>query len=226
MTYAVSDVHGRLGPFREVLAKAGYGDGDRLFFVGDAVDRGPDGVGVLDEALSLPGCTFLAGNHEDMMMQAVDPDGVKSRYWFDIWMNNGGGTTWESFLKLPRERRAAILDALGRAPEEVDAEAGGTAFRLVHARPGRDRTERLWGRMDLFLPRTVPGKVVVVGHTPVCHMHPSMSKYLSGCGDHMSVFRGDGFVAIDCGSGLPDGFPKRAVGLLRLDDMAEFYAAV
>ena len=53
-TWVVSDVHGHLADLRERLEHAGLVDGDRwvgddavLWVLGDLVDRGPDGIGVV-----------------------------------------------------------------------------------------------------------------------------------------------------------------------------------
>ena len=47
--FVVGDVHGMFSALRELLAVAGFDDRrDRLFSVGDLIDRGPDSRGSLD----------------------------------------------------------------------------------------------------------------------------------------------------------------------------------
>ena len=48
MLYAVGDIHGEREMLQELLAKLPLQTGDRLVFMGDYVDRGPDSKGVVD----------------------------------------------------------------------------------------------------------------------------------------------------------------------------------
>ena len=45
--YVTSDIHGHLRALDRVLEMAPPGAGDRLVFMGDMVDRGPDPIGVM-----------------------------------------------------------------------------------------------------------------------------------------------------------------------------------
>jgi hypothetical protein len=98
--YVVSDVHGYLADFRDVLTGAGLVDGDgawtggdaQLWILGDLLDRGPDGIGVVDFVMSLQKrapdhVTVLMGNHESLALgYKLFPD---SRFG-DVWQLNGG----------------------------------------------------------------------------------------------------------------------------------------
>src|SRR3954463_14272735 len=99
-TYVVSDVHGHLADLREVLLGAGLpasadrwagGDHD-LWVLGDLVDRGPDGIGVVRFVRSLQEqapdrVRVLLGNHESLMLgYHLFPD---TRF-AEVWMMNGG----------------------------------------------------------------------------------------------------------------------------------------
>ena len=72
-TLAIGDVHGCLEELRELLEAVRYVAGeDRLVFVGDLVDRGPDPVGVVREvrALSERGDVLtVMGNHEEKLVR-------------------------------------------------------------------------------------------------------------------------------------------------------------
>ncbi len=64
-TIVVGDVHGCLEELDELLQLVELRPGfDRLVFVGDLLDRGPDPVGVLRRAREL-GAASVLGNHED-----------------------------------------------------------------------------------------------------------------------------------------------------------------
>ncbi len=63
-TIVVGDVHGCLDELDELLRLVSLRPGfDRLVFVGDLLDRGPDSVGVVRRARELGGLSVL-GNHE------------------------------------------------------------------------------------------------------------------------------------------------------------------
>jgi hypothetical protein len=63
-TIVIGDVHGCLAELQELLDRAAPVSGDRLVFLGDLLDRGPDPVGVLHLVRSL-GAECVMGNHEE-----------------------------------------------------------------------------------------------------------------------------------------------------------------
>lgn len=99
-TFVVSDVHGYRDDLHAALRGAGLvDDEDRwvggqasLWVLGDLVDRGPDGVGVLRLVRSLceqapDQVRVLLGNHEALMLgERLFPG---SRF-SDVWLLNGG----------------------------------------------------------------------------------------------------------------------------------------
>jgi len=140
-TYVVSDVHGHLDDLRVALADAGLVDGGRwiggdagLWLLGDMVDRGPDGIGVIrlmrDLQEQAPDrVRVLLGNHELLMLgQRLFPG---SRF-TEVWAINGGLEADQAALT---DDEVAWLRAL-----PVMARSG--TYLLVHS----DTTEYLaWG---------------------------------------------------------------------------------
>ena len=108
--YAVSDVHGHLDKLTRALTEAGLVDehGDwagrdaRLWFLGDFLDRGPDGVGVIDLVRRLTEQSAgevraLLGNHEILALgmrlfgtTEIPHDGIVPRTFERSWALNGG----------------------------------------------------------------------------------------------------------------------------------------
>jgi hypothetical protein len=60
----IGDVHGCIAELTELLQKLQPSTDDRLIFLGDLVNRGPDSHGVVSLVRSLPNTVCLMGNHE------------------------------------------------------------------------------------------------------------------------------------------------------------------
>jgi hypothetical protein len=98
--YVISDVHGHLADLRALLGNAGLVDADdrwtgaddELWMLGDLIDRGPDGIGVIRLMRSLQEQApdrvhVLLGNHESLMLGFhLFPD---TRF-AEVWLINGG----------------------------------------------------------------------------------------------------------------------------------------
>ena len=62
MVYVTADLHGyKLEDFQTLLESAGFGDEDDLFVIGDVVDRGADGVAILQWLMDQPNAQLLLG---------------------------------------------------------------------------------------------------------------------------------------------------------------------
>jgi hypothetical protein len=119
-TYVVGDVHGHRDELVAALADAGLVDEDgawsggaaNLWFLGDFVDRGPDGIGVIDlvmrlaaEASSAGGqVDTLLGNHEILLLgmhrfgDTEVPSDFGPRSFARSWELNGGQQTDQDSL--------------------------------------------------------------------------------------------------------------------------------
>lgn len=168
--YVVGDLHGMHSELMEELEENGFDRGvDRLFAVGDLVDRGPKSLECL-RLLREPWFFSVRGNHEDMMMNDRSN-----------WLRNGGGWVTD-------ETRAEVLlelmDLMRRLPLQIEVEGHGFTVGIVHADApvewGEGRVEAmLWGRerlADARVARAVGGEgpqdvrgvdYVCVGHTPL-----------------------------------------------------------
>ena len=71
MTYIISDIHGCYTEFAGLLDKIDFSDEDELFILGDAIDRGPEPIKVIQDLMHWPNVTYILGNHDDMMLQSL-----------------------------------------------------------------------------------------------------------------------------------------------------------
>lgn len=121
----VGDVHGCFTALLEATAAIGFDPaaGDRLFFVGDLVDRGPESIEAL-RWLEEPWHFAVAGNHEDMA--ARWPNGNMDA---SIYASNGGA--W--MIALDRETQLEVAAALGALPVAIELETAAGLVGIVHA---------------------------------------------------------------------------------------------
>ncbi len=113
--WVVGDIHGMFDPLNRLLRQIRLVEhqrpcpSTRVVFIGDYIDYGPSARQVLDALMQLSremDCVFLAGNHEDLLLQFVHRDELYQRF----------GNTWLT-LNDGIETVASLLDAPDRLPE-------------------------------------------------------------------------------------------------------------
>ncbi|OPY00288.1 MAG: Bis(5'-nucleosyl)-tetraphosphatase, symmetrical [Syntrophorhabdus sp. PtaB.Bin047] len=93
-TLVIGDIHGYYRELNDALHNADYQEGDRLIFLGDYVDRGPQSREVMEFLTSLKGGNiFLRGNHEEYLIRALAGD----IHAYGILMDNGFISTLKSY---------------------------------------------------------------------------------------------------------------------------------
>lgn len=177
--FVVGDIHGEFGLLDRALQEAGFdGRRDRVFSVGDLIDRGRDSPAALTW-LAKPWFHAILGNHEAMALDAVgDADAL---FW---WTRVNGGQWW---LEQDEGLQQRMLDTLAELPLAFEVETGAGRIGMVHAdvpvgltwdafmdrlanSDMRARETALWGRSRAR--GTAHGVVegverVYCGHTPV-----------------------------------------------------------
>ena len=136
--FVVGDIHGMFSALEDFLEELSFDPGrDRLFPVGDLIDRGPESEAVL-QWLTVRGWFHpIRGNHDQFLLDAAaDPAGERGEE-HDLWVNYNGGTWWN---RVPASERAACVQAFSTLPfaAEVDCETGTVG--IVHADVPEDRT--------------------------------------------------------------------------------------
>lgn len=119
---AVGDIHGHFTRLQQALDAIGFDpEVDRLFSVGDLIDRGPESGQVIQW---LDRLHAVQGNHEDFAIQHVAV-GVD----FSLYTANGGA--W--FLALPKAEQEEIAVTLAELPIGIEVETSSGLVCLVHA---------------------------------------------------------------------------------------------
>jgi serine/threonine protein phosphatase 1 len=172
--FVVGDIHGCFDVLTDGMTAIKFDpEKDRMFSVGDLVDRGPSSIDAINW-IRQPWFHAIRGNHEQMCIES-DPE---------MHLVNGGA--W--FLSLSDAKQLEVRSAFDSLPIAIEVQLDGGIAGIVHAEvPGDDwnafRTmlqsppaildhiERfaLWGR-DVIRSRSpfagVAGiDVVYVGHT-------------------------------------------------------------
>ena len=181
--FVVGDIHGCFDLVLRAMDQVKFDQScDRIFSVGDLIDRGP-GSHRSAKFLSHDWVHGVRGNHEDMLLEIYQDgpphqavlDYMHSRNGFDWWRDLGGGA------------RQDVLDAIRKMPIAIEVATPRGTVGLVHADvPGgltwqqflaalesRDMKvahDALWGR-DRVQREDMTGVAgvgrVFVGHTPL-----------------------------------------------------------
>ena len=64
MLYVLSDIHGHYEAYRAILEAIRFSSRDVLYVLGDVIDRGPDGIRILQDMMVRPNVVPILGNHE------------------------------------------------------------------------------------------------------------------------------------------------------------------
>lgn len=177
--YVVGDIHGCLDELAYLLEHLPLEPSDRIVFLGDYVDRGPDPKGVVSYLIERRDrgdqeLIFLKGNHEDMFLSYLGLAGQHG----DMFLFNGGGSTLVSYGAAPANSSAEEALSL-IPPSHLDFFLGlKTTFLIepflcVHGgvQPSKslgEQTEEelLWIRDEFILNEHILPYTVLFGHTP------------------------------------------------------------
>lgn len=205
--YAIPDIHGRVDLLTDLMFKIPKAAEDKIIFLGDYVDRGPDAYGVIAYLRQLQEdrpkqVVCLAGNHEWLMIDALT-QGPHSSAWM-LWMINGGHTTLNSYIghESLMDEHVRWLSLLPLSHEEP-------GFFFSHAPIEKDaplpyeREQLTWGHWDLHeeghSEKHHEGRVGVCGHIHRLREGITKPRFY----EH--------YLYLDCGCGCLPGAPLVAV---------------
>ena len=212
-TYVCSDLHGEYPAYQAIISQ--LKEKDKLYILGDAIDRGPDGIKILQDIMKRKEkgqVEFLIGNHELMMLQSLFLGDKKQE---QIWTstNNEGKITKETFEKLSPSEQSEIKEFLLDSYVYKNINVNSQKVHLVHAKAVQNRDDNrnetvremfakgkeklmgdaVWSRgsSSLFSSEPDPGSAkegafTVIGHSPT--------------ENNLIQFK-NGYLNIDCGAG-------------------------
>ena len=199
--YVVGDVHGALEQLRHAHGAIFHHwtqhHSDKravIVHLGDYIDRGPESRAVVDRLISLQqvadrrddlDVVFLKGNHEQMLVDAVDDETAAAR-----WLKSGGDATLASYAGVYDIDDRSVADIVDKdhvawmrdLPSLIVDEENKLVFVHAGIQPRRfphcPEDVRLWTRSKEFFqddrwPANLRGYTVVHGHTPSEDGRPS-----------------------------------------------------
>jgi len=125
--YIIGDLHGCYDLLIDKIEEVDFDIRvDRLFSVGDLIDRGARSVDCLN-LLREPWFFAVRGNHEDMMI-----DAVLNNYSISHWLQNGGNWSRDVSTEVKEELANLILEKM---PYAITVETVNGLIGICHAQP-------------------------------------------------------------------------------------------
>lgn len=178
MIYATSDIHGRLDRLKKLIDKIGLSHQDKLYILGDLVDRGEEPIETIEFVMNHPNIKVIMGNHDEMMLKTLRYKDEKQQ---ERWMRNGYEPTLIGFNNRSKDKQDEILNYIESLPyyKIIDG------YLLVHAGFEFNRLDEdmktmslegalmsqkdrlVWVRDDFFNNKALDGLITIFGHSPV-----------------------------------------------------------
>jgi len=133
--FVVGDIHGAFSKLECSLEEIQFDEAvDRLFSVGDLVDRGKESQLVCDW-IAKPWFFPVRGNHDDFAIQYIRKGTLDTAN----YAKHGGA--W--FMRLPEAEQEVIVSALETLPLVIEVETSAGLVGIVHA----DSPYENWGQL-------------------------------------------------------------------------------
>lgn len=222
MIYAMSDLHGCYDLYVKMLEKVNFSDDDTLYILGDVVDRGPDGIKILQHMMKRKNVIGILGNHDYTALRMFEFINNKEEsedliLGHTMWKLIGGAPTNDAFVNLSEHEQVEIINYINDFLIFREININGNTFFLSHSVPTK---EQILNEDDLEREDFIAGapeydkiyfkdKYIVTGHTPTLFID---SEYEG------KIYKNNNHIAIDCGAVF-----GRILGCICLNDFKEYY---
>lgn len=167
----IGDIHGCLETFQALLAQINLNkEKDKLFLLGDYIDRGPNSKGVIDAIINLTNEGYnilpIKGNHEQMLISDYNAEVEKG------WVDMAEVEFIKSFeIKTLNQLPSKYIDFCNTLPDfilddDFIAVHAGLNFELKD--PLRENDDLIWIR-DWYKNidyKWLKQRIIIHGHTP------------------------------------------------------------
>ncbi|NLM05340.1 MAG: fructose-bisphosphatase class III [Tissierellia bacterium] len=215
MNYVVSDIHGCYNLWVKILKKINFKDEDKLYCLGDAMDKGRESIRVMQDIMSRNNVIYVMGNHDYMALKVFEKvvnlsfEDFEKQYnkinleEYTLWDKYGGDITLKQFFALSVYERKKIIDFLLKTTFYKVLEIKGVTYILSHAgikdfNEDTDISELSNFPLESFI-FTRPdfnislfkdkNNKLIIGHTPT----------LSITGKS-EIYKNNSYIDVDCGA--------------------------
>ena len=231
--FAVGDIHGMFNSLEHLLHAIDFDTSiDRLFSVGDLIDRGSESYRAL-EFIREPWFHCVQGNHERLMLDAIHhPDDM------DSWLHINGGGWW---LNVSDSMKQEFADTFVEIPLAIEIHMPNAKVGIIHADIAHGEhwddfvtkldsdpkavAHAVWSRNRIRMteltgkPINVDGiDLMIVGHTPLkTAVQVGNVYYLDTAAAYSSSYEDAKLSILEFSPGLElTEFPTSALETLRL----------
>ena len=223
MTYVMADIHGFYDKYIEFINCVNFNNNDTLYIIGDIIDRGSDGIKLLQDVMKRKNVIALMGNHELMMLPIFEeiyynPSQSQSIIEEELCISQiGQEETLNDFSSLSKTEQTAIMSYINQLPYYAKLTVNKHNYILVHGGlPDFEElpleyyseNDLLFGPHDYEINHYKDTKVIV-GHLP--------TRFITGAIPDKIFYKND-TIAIDCGLGFGG-----KLGVLCLETGEELY---
>lgn len=225
MIYVTSDIHGCYEKYLRLIQRLELKEDDRLYILGDLVDRGDGGIEIIKDVMKRKNVVCLLGNHDyyasiflkrfALQDHSAAEDRLKDV--FGLWLEDGGAKTFSAFSKLGDNEKRSVLSFLDTLPIYKRILVNGQRYFLSHTVCEKakmlelescDMRDFLFGEPE-YDKRYFEDMTIVTGHTPTGFIDPLYTG---------RIWKGNSHIAVDCGAVF--GNP---LGCICPDTMEEIY---
>jgi len=122
----MSDIHGDIQRYNSIMSKINLKAEDKLYVLGDVIDGMPYGIEILLDLVERKNVTVLLGNHELMMLNAIQNPHNSSL--LHKWFKNEGVSTLKNFTNQSKTTQQSIIERITQMPTSVDLAVGKKSF--------------------------------------------------------------------------------------------------
>ncbi len=220
-SYVMSDLHGRYPEYMAMLKKIAFSRGDRLYILGDVLNRGYGERLIFKDIMERNNISFIMGNHELDLLKRVETrqglSGRKGSRLFKRLSSRDPVFARDLLAYLKKASYWAVVDryvlvhAGVKNPEKLAHYKNIEAF-MTNQKP----LDLVWKSEQFYRQKGLEGYTVIFGHTPTCLMRHE-------CGQIWFEEKWQDKIGIDCGVFLPQHNGR--LGCLRLEDRQVFYVS-
>lgn len=232
MKYVMSDIHGDFKYFYKMLVKINFSLYDKLYILGDILDKGTENLCLYDYIRHAPNIFLIKGNHEFLCERFLE-----GKISAELWDACGGRNTRCEVEAAGEEERNSLTCYLKELPVYIILKIKGEEYFLTHSgyhadfcipagQSGlvdiaasvrkaveMDQERYLFSNDIHYIPCQLQfDKKIIVGHYPTL--------FLDGH-NRAEIYHGVRYIDIDTGN------ERRSSGgrlsCLRLDDWEEYY---